>query len=434
MKSTIEKLEGLQCRLKVSVPKEQVESTYRKHLEEEASNAHIKGFRPGKVPLNEIERRVGKSIQQRAIGELMQSSFEEAVKTHKLNVAGQPRIEPKRVIFGEPLEYEAVFETFPDVEIKELKDVPVEKMIAEVAADDVLRMIDKLREQHSDWVKVSRPAQNNDQVHIDFEGSIDNTPIKHGSAKGVNLVLGSKQMIPGFEDGIIGMKENESKDVHVTFPKEYQEASIAGKEAIFKITVHEIQEPKPLSDEELAKKLGAEGGFEGLKKEVRKQMEMSLTQALDARLRSNVLEKLLELNPITIPHSLVESEIRYLQHINKTQHEMMQKRYGKEIPAPEIPKETYTKEAEKRVRLGLLLAEIIKRHQIHSDAEKVHARVNDLASQSPNPDAVKKSYYQNKELMAEVEAAVLEGQVVDKLLETAKVEFKAVSYDDVMKG
>lgn len=435
MQSTIEKLEGMTHKLKVNIPAEEVTNAYNNHLKEAAKQIHLKGFRPGKVPENVIKQRFGSGLEQETLQELIQTSFREAIEKHKINFAGQPDIKkPGKLVPGEAFSYEATFEMLPEINLHDLSGISVEKVTAEITDDDIARMLKSLQEQNADWALVQRPAQKGDRVKIDFDGKIDNVAIERGSAKDIYVVLGSQQMIPGFEDGIIGMKSEETRDIKVTFPQAYGEQKYSGKEAVFKITLHSVEEPKLLGlDQALPEKLHIKGGYEALKKEVRKQMQESLNQAINARLQNVVLDKLLEQNPINLPKSLVRSEVRYLQMNNQAQHEMMQKRYNQNIPMPNIPEETYVKEAERRVHLGLLMAEVIKRFKIERDQNKIYEKVRQLAKNYPNPDVVAKNYLQNKNLMAEIEASISEEQVVAKLLENAKIELKTVSYEEAIQ-
>lgn len=219
MQSTLEKLEGLACRLKISVPKEEVEQSYDHHLTEAAKTANIKGFRPGKVPINIIKSRLGPQIQQDVFGEIMQTSLQKAVDEHKLQIAGQPRIQPKKVVLGEALEYEAVFETFPQFTLTDLSGVTIEKLSSRVNDDDVKKMIEKLQKEQANWVTVDRAARDGDRLVLDFEGFIDDKPIEQGSAKNFSLILGSKQMIPGFEKSLIGAEPNKKPKLKLISPR-----------------------------------------------------------------------------------------------------------------------------------------------------------------------------------------------------------------------
>ena len=431
MQSTLEKLEGLACRLKITVPKEKVEQTYQQQVEEAAKTVTLKGFRPGNVPLNIVKTRLGSKIQQDVFGQLMQTSFQEAINEHNLRVAGQPRIQPKKVIVGEPLEYEAIFEIFPEFKLNDLTGVTIEKTAAEVTDADVDNVLSRMQREQADWVTVDRAAKTDDRLIIDFEGFVENKPIEKGSAQNFAIILGSKQMIPGFEDGLIGAKPNQKLEIKVTFPKEYH-PDLASKEATFNITVHEVQEPKlPSLEEELPKKLQFQGDATALRGEVRKQMEKTLKNNLDAIFRSRVLEKLIELNPILLPQGLIAGEIKYLQHLAQEEQNLMK---SKGMQPTDMSFEFYKQQAEKRVRLGLLLADVIKQYQIKVDQAKVRQKILEVTSDYPNPEEAAKWYYQNKELLTEVETLSLEEQVVEKLLEKATITENSVSYDDAMKA
>lgn len=432
MRSEIEKLEGLQCRLKITVPTEEVEQAYQKRLKEVAKDADIKGFRPGKVPLHIIEKKFGKNIHQEVAGALMQDSFEQAVQEHNLQIAGSPEVNAQELDRDKPIEYEAVFETYPEIEFKDLEGETIQKSVAEISDDDVDDMIEKLRKQHSEWEDVDRAAENGDRVVIDFEGFIDDKPFEGGQAKEFKLELGSKQMIPGFEEGLIGVKAGETVNLNVTFPEKYPVEDLAGKPAEFKVTVHKVQAGKlPPVDDELAKKVGIEDGLEKLREEIRKNMESELNHLIHSKLKSDVLDRLLNKNTVLLPKALIESEIQHLQQMTRQQMAIQQG--AREIPEVDLPREPFVEEAHKRVSLGLLLSEAIKKYDVKLDQDKVREKVNEIAASYQKPEEVVSWYYKNKKLLSEIEAALLEDQVVDKLLEDVNLEENKLSYNELME-
>ncbi len=431
MPSEIEKLEGLVHRIKVTVPVEQVNSAYQKRLQELSKTVKMSGFRPGKVPKHVIENRYGTNLCQEVQGELMQSSFKDAMAEHQLNIAGAPKIEGEMLKKDTPLEYVATFEVYPEVGLKNLKDVAIEKTTSQVMDQDVDEVLLKIRKQHAKWSDVDREARESDRMIFDFEGRVDEQLFEGGSAKDFELELGSKQMIPGFEDGLIGMKAGETRDINVSFPKDYQAENLSGRAAVFKITAHKVQEPElPPLDDALADIIHVEGGLEGVRADVRQRMEKELSSAEQEQLKEQVIEKLLEQNPITVPRSLVDEEIRHLQQSARqemTAYMQHSKGQGKDF---EMPKELFEERAKRRVTLGLLLSEIIKRYKIELDKNQVQQKVQDLASRYNSPDEIVAMYYQNKRMLSEIEAAVLEEQAIAKLLEDANVSEKTVSYEE----
>lgn len=432
MPSAVEKLEGLQCRLKITIPAEEIETSYQQRLKEVTKNADLKGFRKGKVPPNVVEQKFGKSIRQEIAGDLMQSHFEKALEEHNLQIAGSPEVKSEDYKKGEPLEYEATFEVYPEIELKDLEGESIEKHFAEVTDADIDAMLEKLRKQHSEWEDVDRAAKEGDRVIIDFEGFIDDKPFEGGKANDFQLELGSKQMIPGFEEGVIGAKPNDILTLQVTFPEDYPVQDLAGKPAEFKVTVKKVQEGKlPPIDDELAKKIGIEGGLDKLREEVRKNMQTELDRFINAKLKSDVLDRLLSRNTVLLPNALIESEIQHLQQMTRQQ--MAVQQGTREIPEVDLPREPFVEEAHKRVSLGLLLAEAIKNFEVKLDQDKVREKVNEIAASYQKPEEVISWYYKNKKLLSEIEAAVLEEQVVDKLLEKVNLEEKQSSYDEIME-
>lgn len=432
MQSAIEKLEGLQRCLKVSVPQAEVEKAYQQKLQEVAKTVKLKGFRVGKVPIKVVEQKFGSDILNEVAGELIQSSFEKAIEEHKLNIAGTPDVKPQSFNKTAPIEYEATFEVYPEIELKDLTGESIEKHIAEVTDEDVNTMLEKLRKQQAIWEDVDQGAKQGDRVVIDFEGFIDDKPFEGGSAKDFQLELGSKQMIPGFEDGLIGAKAGDELNLNVTFPEKYPVQDLAGKAAMFKVTVNKVQAGKlPPIDDGLAKKIGVEGGIDDLRKQIRKNMQLELERFTNEKLKQNVLDRLLNRNTVLLPKSLIDSEIEHLQQMARQQMAIQQG--SREIPKVDLPREPFIQEAHKRVSLGLLLAEAIKSLNLKLDDTKVREKVNEIAAGYQKPDEVVSWYYKNKKLLAEIEAVVLEEQVVDKLLEQVNLKEKASTYDEIIE-
>ena len=295
MQTEVKKLEGLKCQLTVTIPAEEVKTAYQKRLKEVASEAKIPGFRLGKVPDDIIEKQHGKRLREEVSGHLMQSSFEEAVIKNELLIAGTPDVEPSKLLKDQDFKYVATFEIYPEIKLKDLTDVKLSKLVAEVADTDVTKMLEKIQRQQAEWVPMERAAADGDRLVIDFEGFIGKETFDGSSAKDFTLELGSKQMVPGFEDGLVGAKLNETTKIKVTFPKEYPVEELADKKAVFEVTVHKIEEAKlPKLDDALAEKAGVKEGIEALKSEVRKGMERELHQMLEQHLKTQVLDELLE--------------------------------------------------------------------------------------------------------------------------------------------
>ncbi|MCA0901324.1 trigger factor [Microbulbifer agarilyticus] len=432
MQVSIETTSGLERRLTVNLPAEVVDKEVDKRLQQAAKTVRINGFRKGKVPMKVVRQRFGAGVRQEVLGEVMSRSFYDAVQKEQVKPAGQPSIEAKNVTPGENLEYVATFEVYPEVALTDLAEVAVERPTAEVTDKDVDNMIDVLRKQQSGWKETKRKAQKGDRVTIDFVGRKDGEEFEGGKAEGQQLVLGSGSMIPGFEDGILGMKPGEEKEVEVTFPEDYQAENLKGAEAVFtiKVTASEKPELPELNDEFFAGYGVAEGGEEKFREEVRGNMERELKNAALNKVKTQVMDQLFEKHQVEIPAALVAGEVQTLRG------QMVQQFGGQINPedaAKMLPDTMFEDQAKRRVVLGLVVGEIVKENKLSVDADRVKAKVEELASTYQQPEEVVEYYFNNRELLAGVESVVLEDQVVDFVLDKAKVSEVESSYDDVIK-
>ena len=414
--------------MSITVPAERIETQVNKRLQQTAQKAKIAGFRPGKVPMSEIKRRFGADARQEAVGDVIQSSFYEAVVEQKLNPAGAPAVEPKSFEKGKDLEFVAIFEVFPEFTVAGLESINVERLSAEVADADLDNMLEVLRKQNTRFETVERAAQNDDQVNIDFVGKVDGEVFAGGSAKGTQLVLGSGRMIPGFEDGLVGAKAGEERVVNVTFPEDYQNLDLAGKAAEFTITVNSVSAPAlPELNEEFFAQFGIkESTLEGFRTEVRKNMERELRQAIKAKVKNQVMDGLLAANPIEVPKALLENEVNRLR-VQAVQ------QFGGNIKPEQLPAELFTEQAKRRVVLGLIVAEVVKQFELKPDEGKVREMIEEMASAYQEPEQVISWYYKNDQQLNEVRSVVLEEQVVDTVLQKATVTDKSVSYEEAVK-
>lgn len=434
MKAEVVKLQGLGRRLQVVVPAERLQDAYMERLKEVAKNVQIKGFRPGKTPFSVLETKFGKIVIQDVAQDLMLASFQQAVADNQLKVAGSPQLVPGQIAKDKDLSFEVSFETLPDINLADYHQAVIEKLQAEVTDADIDLMMDKLRRQQAHWHAVNRPAAEHDRVKIDFDGFIEGKPFPGGSGKEFILELGSKQMIPGFEEGIQGASAGDDRSIDVMFPENYPAAHLAGQKAVFKIKVHEVQEAHlPEIDGAFVEKVGIKNGnVSELRKKLQEDMQTELKNKLDSRLKDQVLDRLIELNPIEIPQSMVEDEIKQLQEVARQQISSQPGWKGKDPAKIQMPREPFISQAKKRVVLGLLIGEEVKRLGIKSDKAKVREKINEmvLASGYHNPEEMAAWYYQNKRLLSEIETLVLEDQVVDQLLQEAKVTEKKVTYQE----
>lgn len=433
MQVSIETTSGLERRLTVGVPAERVDVEVDNRLQKAARNVRLPGFRPGKVPLKVMRQRFGAGVRQEVLGEVVNQSFQEAVTQEKLRPAGQPSIEPRNLDPGRDLEYVATFEVFPDVQLAVPADLAVERLCATVTEADVDEIIEVFRRQQGNWEVVERAAAQGDRVNIDYTGTRDGAPFDGGSAEDTDLELGSAKMIPGFEDGIVGMRAGEEKTLQLTFPDDYHNDELKGAAVEFTIRLHEVTElvPAPV-DEALFSQYGVEeGGEEQFRREVADNMSRELKNAIEAKVKQQVMDALLEAHKsLEIPRALVQQEISAMRR-------QMFQQFGGAQPQDLdldslLPDEMFRDNAERRVKLGLLLAELISREGITANAERVRQTIEELASTYQHPQEVIDYYYGNQQQLAAVESKVLEDQVVEKLLEGADVTVRECSYHEAI--
>jgi trigger factor len=429
MQVSVEATSGLERRMTVQVPEERVEKEIEGRLQRLARTAKLKGFRPGKVPMNVVKSQYGAQVRQEVVGDVIQSSFYEAVVKENLRPAGLPTIEPKSLDAGKSIEYTATFEVMPEVTPASLKGVKLEKVSAEVTDADVDTMLETLRKQRTRWDAVERGAKDGDRVVIDFKGTIEAEEFKGNEGKQVPVVIGAKRMITGFEEGLVGTKAGQTLTLDLKFPEEYGYKEVAGKPVQFAVTVHRVEEPHlPELDDEFAKSFAVtEGGVEALRKEVRQNMERELEQAVIGRVKQSIMDKLIELNAIDLPKALIKQEAEQLA---------AQMRQNMHIPAGKsgvnLDSAMFEDQARRRVGLGLVLSEIIKRNELKADPAKVREQVEKVASTYERPQDVINWYYADRNRLAEVESLVLENQVVEWALKEADVTETKSSFNDLM--
>ena len=430
MQVSVETTSGLERRVTVGVPAEKVDSAVENKLREAQKSVRLDGFRPGKVPMREVKRRFGAAVRNEVLADVMRESFLEAVEQEKLQPAGMPGFEATKNVAGEDLEFIATFEVFPQVEVAAFDAIEVEKPVAEVTDADVDEMIETLRQQRAEFEDVDRAAETGDRVNIDFKGLKDGEAFEGGSAEGHDLELGSGQMIPGFEDGIVGMKAGEEKDIDVTFPEDYQAEELKGQAVVFQIKVNKVQaKALPEVDGEFMKAFGVEDGdLDKFKAEVRKNMERELSNAVSGKVKEQVMDGLAGQHEFDVPAALVDQEVDRMR-----QQMMQQFGGGQQFDASMLPAELFKDQAERSVRLGLVMRAILEKFELQADADRVKSRVEEIASQYEQPEELVNWIYSNPQQLQQIEGAVLEDQVVDLVLESAKVEEKTQPYQDAVK-
>ena len=433
MQVSIETTSGLERRLTVGVPAERIESEVDSRLQKAAGNVRLPGFRPGKVPMKVMRQRFGAGVRQEVLGEVMSQTFQEAVVQEKLRPAGQPSIEAKSLEAGKDLEYVATFEVFPEVDVVEIKGFDIEQPVAEVTDADVDNIIEVFRKQQGSWQTVEREARDGDKVNINYTGTRDGEAFEGGSAENSDLELGSGRMIPGFEDGIVGMQAGQEKTLQLNFPEDYHKEDLQGVAVEFAVAVNAVQEmvPAPL-DETLFAKYGVEeGGLDTFRSEVRQNMARELKNAVQGKVKQQVMDTLLEAHEsLEVPQALVSREIDAMRG------QMFQQfggAAGKDLDLKSLlPDDMFKDNAERRVKLGLVLAELVSKLDLKADGAKVREAVEELASTYQDPEEVVNYYYSNQEQLAAIESRVLEDQMVAKLLENANIVEKQCSYQEAI--
>lgn len=430
MQVSVETTSGLGRRMTVGVPADKIDNAVETKIVETAKRVRIDGFRPGKVPVREVRRRYGKAIREEVIGEIVSNSFYEAMNQQALNPAGYPSIERTKDQPGEDFEFVATFEVYPQVSVQGLSSISVSRPVADITEADIDTMIQRLREQRATFTDVERPAQNGDQLIIDFVGTKDGEAFQGGSAENSKLVLGSGSMIPGFEDGLLGATKGEERVLALTFPADYHAEELKGQAVQFAVTVKAVQEKQlPEVNEEFIKLFSPkESSMENFRVEIRQNMERELKNAVKTRVKKQVMDGVLEQNSVDAPKALVDSEI------DRQRRQMVQQfGGGANFDFRTLPAELFEQQATRAVKLALLLGELIKDRQIKADATRVRAAIEEMAQPYENPAQVVSWYYENEQVLQQVKAMVLEDQVVDVILEQAQLVDESMSYEEAVR-
>jgi trigger factor len=428
LESTLEDKGGLKRSLRITVPVETVDEQINSRLQKLSHTTKINGFRPGKIPLKVIRNRFLSQVEAEVAGELIQANFYRAIMEKELKPAGNPEIDTDGAKVGNNFEFTANFEVFPEIQLADLSSLSATRNTATVTEADIDKMIANLRQQRATWDVVDRAAQADDQIKIDFEGSIDGEVFEGGTAEGADITLGSGQMIPGFEEGLLGMSADEEKTFPVTFPEDYSAENLAGKEAQFKVKAISVSEATlPELDQEFIVSLAVEEGtVEGLRNKVRENMTRELEQRLEAQTKATAFDLLLEHNTIELPETLVNSEANQLAHKAHEGHDHGDHHHHDLEP--------HLEEARKRVSLGLLLSEIVTVHELKADADKVRANIDRMADPFDDKEAFVNWYYSQPERLAEIENVVLENMIVDWIFNQVNVVEEESDFDSIMKA
>ena len=426
---SIETLSGLERRVDLTVPSAQVDKEVTARLNKLARTVRMPGFRPGKVPLKMVAASYGAQVQAEVLNDKVGEAFNAAVSESKLRVAGTPRLEPKSGE-GSDLAFSAVFEVYPEIKLGDLSGAEVQRASCAVGDAQVDNTLEIMRRQRATYETVTRGAQDGDRVTIDFRGTLDGVAFDGGSSTDFPLVLGQGRMLPEFETALQGMAASESKTFPLTFPADYRATNLAGKAAQFEVSVKKVEEAKlPAIDAQFAKSLGvADGDLERMRSEVRANLEREVNTRLKARTKDSVMNALLAVASFDLPKTLVEADQRRLAEMARSD---MAAR-GMSVQDAPFPPEVFTAQAERRVRLGLLIAELVRSENLQAQQQQIRKAIEDIAQSYERPAEVIQWYLGNRERLAEVETVVLEDNVVNWVLKKAKVVDAAVPFDELM--
>lgn len=423
---SVEATGSLGRKMTVQVPARRVEQEIDDRLKSVGRKAKVKGFRPGKVPMKVIRQKYGGQVRQEVLGEIMQASYSEAISRENLTPAGAPQIAADDVTGGQDLKYTATFEVYPQIELKGLFDLSIEKPLPEIGTADIDSMLDNLRQQKAVWEPVERAANDGDRVIVDFEGEISGEAFDGGHGENVAIVIGSGQMLSDFESGLTGISTGDVREVKVKFPKDYPSESVAGKKAIFSVTARSVEQLKmPQLDAEFAREFGVEdGNVESLKNELKQNMSREMEQAVRRRMKEQILDSLVTANPLDVPQVLVDDEINQLMH--EARHA------GLSGEDESMPRDAFETTATRRVALGLLIAEVVRSQNIDLDRDRVKSRVDQLAQGRDNAEELSRAYLADPRFRGQIESMVLEEQVVDWLIGQAEVTEKPTTFGQLM--
>lgn len=422
---------ALERRLDLLVAIEELDKDIEQRLKRIGKNVKMPGFRPGKVPAGIVKQQYGDQAHYEALNEALERAFGEAAKAQELRVAGNPRIEPKTTESKTHLEFSAVFEVYPEVKLGDLSAVEIERPVLEVGQAEIDSTLTVLRKQRVRYEPVDRAAAKDDRVTIDFLGKKDGEPFAGGQAKDYPFVLGAGSMLADFENAIYGMKAGESKTFEMTFPADYLSKEIAGQTVSFEITLKEVREPiLPEVDADFAKELGVgDGDVDKMRAEIETNLKREVSKRLQAKVKDQVMEALLKVNPIDIPNALLEMEIERLM---QSARQDMEQRGGAKMKDFPMQREWFVDQAKRRVSLGLILSEIVKTHKLQAQPDQIRKIVEESAQSYEHPEEVIRWYYAQPQRLQEVEGVAIEDNVVAWALSASKVVEKAIAFDELM--
>lgn len=431
MQASLETLSNLERRLKVAVPMDQINNEVDNRLKRLQRTVKLHGFRPGKVPFKVVVQQYGLQVRQEVLGDTVERTFGEAVREKNLRVAGYPTIETAARGEAEPaFEFTATFEVFPEITVGDLTTAKIERPVVEVGDAEIDKTIDVLRKQRTQYMPVTRAAASGDVVVIDYTGQIDGVPFEGGTANGQAVVIGDGRLLPDFEANLPGMTVGETRTFDLTFPADYHGTDVAGKNATFSVTLKAVQEQKlPEVDAEFARSLGVpDGDIEKMRADVRANLEREVARRVQARVKDQALKAMLDASTLEVPKALVEMEIDRL--IQGTAESM--KARGMPQQLDNMPRDVFEQEARRRVTIGLVLADLVRRENIKAEPEQVRAMIEDYAQSYEQPQEVIQWYFQSPDRVREIESVVVENNVVAWMLAKAQVSDAPTPFDELM--
>ena len=432
MQVSVETTNGLERKITVVIEEERLSSVIDGRLQDMTKTVKVKGFRPGKVPLKIVKQQYAEQVRQEVVGDVLQSTLYEAIGQEKLNPAGQPRVDSIKSDPGQGMEYTALFEIYPEVKLGDLSKETIEKPTSEVTDADVAEMLETVRGQHKEWLEVDRAAKDGDQLNINFKGMIDGEVFPGGEANDMPIELGSGRMIKGFEEGLIGSKAGDDVTLNVTFPDDYHAKELAGKPAQFDTHVNKVEESKlPELDDDFAKKLGIkDASVENMHKEIKSSMQLELDSRLNTKTKTAVMDALINAHDFDVPTAMVNEES---EAIKKNMLENL-KQQGMQDNGMQIEASMFADQAVRRVKLGLIMSEIVKSEKIEADEDRVKKKIEEIAAPYEQPQQVVDYYNSDPQRLAEIKALVTEEQVVDWAMEKSNVVDKSLSFKEIMES
>ena len=429
MQVSVEKKEGIHCVLNIELPASEIDQEVSKRINQIAKTAKVDGFRPGKVPAGMIKKKYGEQVRFEVLGDVLPSKYGKAITEQKLNPAGV-EVEILNNKEGEALKFNVNVELFPEVEVKSLDKISIEKPVVELGDAQTDKMIDNLRKQLATWKEVERAIEKDDRVTIDFVGRVDGEVFEGGSANGSEVTIGSGQMIPGFEDGIIGMKKDEEKTIEVTFPEDYQNDELKGKDAQFDIIVSMIKEAElPEINDKFVEQFGIKGGVDEFFAEIKQNMARELKNAINKTVKNQVFDQLVELIDFDIPKALTKREI------DKSKQDLIERMGGakSKMKAEDMPDDLFKAKAEKSVKLGLILQAIVRDQKIEADQSGIDAVIEEMASVYEDAQEMRDHVKNNKQEFENIKNVVIENKLVDWVVEQGTATEKADDFFDLIK-